>query len=311
MNEEFFSKHFKLEKVSDGVFAAIAKAGSGSAANAGFIDLGDQTLIFDTFNTPQAAEDLQRAAERVTGSQIIRIVNSHYHGDHIRGNQVFKGKTIISSQLTYEKMREIHPARIEKQKQGIKELEKYIGSLKEQVSKNKDDKIEKEIGFLSEIESSLPILELTLPNQTFKEEITFYGTKRSAKLFTLGGGHSYCDAMLFIPEEKVLFAGDLLFVKTHPSFFDESNPQRWVQILKTVNEMDFERAVPGHGPVGTKEDCKRLIGYLEEISELALTGNDLEEQPMPADCQGWLAPELYQQSLQKLKKMLAGSSIIG
>lgn len=64
MSGEFYSKHFDLERVGDGVFAAIAKEGGGAVGNAGFVDLGEQTIVFDTFNSPQAAEDLKRAVER-------------------------------------------------------------------------------------------------------------------------------------------------------------------------------------------------------------------------------------------------------
>lgn len=305
MSSEVYSKHFTLEKVSQGVYAAIAKECGGSVANAGFIDLGDQTIVFDTFNTPQAAEDLKRAVEKETASPIIWVVNSHYHGDHIRGNQIFKESTIISSQITYEKMRDIHPERIEKQKQDIKGLTNYIHSLKEQFSRNRDREMGQKISFLSEVESSLPILELTLPQQTFKEEVTFYGTKRSAKLFTLGGGHSYCDAMLFIPEEKILFMGDLLFVQNHPTFFEESNPEWWVRILKNITELEFEIAVPGHGPIGAKKDVLQLIEYIEGMRELALTSTYLVDIPIPVKYHNWPYPEIYQQSLQKLKGLLA------
>ncbi|WP_423798612.1 MBL fold metallo-hydrolase [Neobacillus sp. SAB-20_R2A] len=254
MNGEFYSKHFDLERVGDGVFAAIAKEGGGAVGNAGFVDLGGLTIVFDTFNTPQAAEDLKRAAERETARPVTWVVNSHFHGDHIRGNQVFKGSTIISSQITFEKMRDIHPARIEQQKRGITELTQYIQTLIEQLDRNHDHELANKISFLSEVEASLPSLELTLPQQTFEDEKVFIGTKRSAKLFTLGGGHSYCDAMLLIPEEKVLFLGDLLFVQTSPTYFEESNPQQWMEILEIVENLDFTIAVPGHGPVGTKND---------------------------------------------------------
>lgn len=303
MSGEFFSKHFTLEKVSHGVYAAIAKEGGGSVANAGFIDLGGHTIVFDTFNTPQAAEDLKRAVEMVNASPITWVVNSHFHGDHIRGNQAFRGSTIISSQISYEKIQEIHPARIEKQKLGMKELTNYIHSLKEQFSRNRDRELEQKISFLSEMESSLPMLELTLPQQTFKEEMTFYGTKRSAKLFTLGGGHSYCDAMLYVPEEQVLFMGDLLFVQSHPTFFEESNPDRWVTILKNIKELNFEAAVPGHGPVGNKEDVLKLIDYIEEMSELALSSMNVEEIQIPVNYQNWPTPEIYRQNLQRLKEL--------
>lgn len=57
---DFKSKHFEVQQVKDGIFAAIAKDGGGAVGNAGFVDLGDQTIIFDTFNTQQAAEDFHR-----------------------------------------------------------------------------------------------------------------------------------------------------------------------------------------------------------------------------------------------------------
>lgn len=307
MSGVIISKHFSLEKISEGVFAAIAKDGSGSVGNAGFIDLGGQTIIFDTFNTPQAAEDLKRAAERVTGTQPILVVNSHHHGDHIRGNQIFKKSMIISSQITYETMQETHPARIEKQKQGIKELGTYIASLKNQLGEKTDKELEHKISFLGEIEISLPILQLTLPNQTFKDEMTFYGTKRSAKLFTLGGGHSICDAMLYVPEEKILFMGDLLFTGTHPTFFEESNPRHWVKMLKTAERMDLEKAVPGHGPVGTKVDITRMIDYIEEMIEVATTSNGSAEHQVPAKYKHWSSLGTYQQNLRMLGNLLTAS----
>lgn len=64
---EYNSRHFTLEKVTEGIYAAIAKDGGGAVGNAGFIDLGDKTIVFDTFNTQQAAEDLRSMAEALTG----------------------------------------------------------------------------------------------------------------------------------------------------------------------------------------------------------------------------------------------------
>jgi cyclase len=109
---KFSSKHFNLEKVSEGIFAAIAKDGGGSVGNAGFVDLGGKTLVFDTFNTQQAAEDLRKIAENITNQPVSWVINSHYHGDHIRGNQVFKDCNIVSTYTTLNQMKETHPERI-------------------------------------------------------------------------------------------------------------------------------------------------------------------------------------------------------
>ena len=67
---ELFSKHFTLEKVSRNVYVAVAKEGSGSVANAGIVDLGENVLVFDTFNTQQASEDLKYIAEKVTNQPV-------------------------------------------------------------------------------------------------------------------------------------------------------------------------------------------------------------------------------------------------
>ncbi|MDR4889795.1 MBL fold metallo-hydrolase [Fredinandcohnia sp. QZ13] len=100
---EFYRKHFTLEKVSQLVYAAIAKEGGGSVANAGFVDLGNQIIIFDTFNTQQASEHLKTFAEKITNQLGTTVINSHWHGDHIRGNQIFKESKIISSEPEFIK----------------------------------------------------------------------------------------------------------------------------------------------------------------------------------------------------------------
>jgi glyoxylase-like metal-dependent hydrolase (beta-lactamase superfamily II) len=116
------SKHFTLEKIKEGIYAAIVTEYGGGIGNAGIIDLGDQTVIFDTFNTPQAARDLRKAAEDLIGNPVSYVVNSHWHGDHIRGNQSFEDCKIISTVHTRELMEEIHPPRIKQQQQTIDQL---------------------------------------------------------------------------------------------------------------------------------------------------------------------------------------------
>src|SRR3990172_6492741 len=89
------SQHFRLERLADGVYAAIASGSGAATCNAGIVDLGDRTLVFDPFLTPKAAHDLRVAAEQLTGRSVSIVINSHYHNDHIRGNQVFSAETRI------------------------------------------------------------------------------------------------------------------------------------------------------------------------------------------------------------------------
>ncbi len=64
------SPYFTLEKLAEGVYAAIDKKGEGAGSNAGFIDLGTEVVIFDTFLTTKAAKDLRKVAEEVTRASI-------------------------------------------------------------------------------------------------------------------------------------------------------------------------------------------------------------------------------------------------
>ncbi|MCA1054060.1 MBL fold metallo-hydrolase [Rossellomorea aquimaris] len=294
----FSSNHFTLEKISENVYAAIAKEGSGSVANAGFVQLGNAVLVFDTFNTQQASEDLKHVAEAVTNLPVKWVVNSHWHGDHIRGNQTFKGSTIISSENTFTTMQENHPSRIKKQRDDLQGLTDYIESL----SKKQEGVNTNQITFLREIEKSLPTLELVLPNQTFKGELKFHGTNCHARLFTLGGGHSVCDAMMYIPEERVLFMGDLLFVDCHPTILEESNIYDWHAILIQVENLDIDTVIPGHGSVGTKDDLTKLIQYFEEILVIAKQDRELDELVIPHAYKAWTSSEFFLKNIKVLRE---------
>src|SRR5262249_58495690 len=85
---------FQLVKVADGVYAAIAKPGGLASGNAGFVIGEDGVLIFDTFFTPDALEELIGEIQSLTKLPIKYAVNSHYHLDHTGGNQVLVARGI-------------------------------------------------------------------------------------------------------------------------------------------------------------------------------------------------------------------------
>src|ERR1051326_5099847 len=98
-NSKIVSKHFTIQQLKPGVWAVINKDETGYAiCNAGIIDLGDKTIVFDAFISPLAADDLKKAAEQLTHRPVTFLINSHFHDDHIRGDQVFvPGAHIIST----------------------------------------------------------------------------------------------------------------------------------------------------------------------------------------------------------------------
>ena len=91
------TRHFTLRQLADGVYAAIHQERGWAVSNAGLVDLGGETLLFDTFMTPAAAQELRQVAEELMQQPVTYVVNSHYHNDHIWGNQVFRANTEIIS----------------------------------------------------------------------------------------------------------------------------------------------------------------------------------------------------------------------
>ncbi|WP_442602147.1 MBL fold metallo-hydrolase [Paenibacillus sp. KN14-4R] len=303
-------KHFDLQQVSEGIYAAIVKASSGAVGNAGFIDLGESILVFDSFNTQQAAQELRDEIQKLTSKPITHLFNSHWHGDHVRGNQVFHDVTIVSSAKTAKLMQEIHPARIEKQRSDLEGLRGYILSLEVKREQTTDEQqvqqLSDQISALRELEVSLPTLELTLPTETFESTWKLQGTSHSVECYTLGGGHTACDSFLYIPDAKVIFIGDLVAVDNHMSIMD-GNITEWISILEQLKTWDIAYIVSGHGPIGGKEWITKAADYLRDLLEASeglkaqgVTPDQLGNVEVPAPYKNWSAAMVYTNNMKHL-----------
>ena len=304
------AKHFDVIQIQQGAYVAIAKEGAGAMANTGFVDLGETILVFDSFNTQQAAAELRDAITSITGKPISHLINSHWHGDHIRGNQIFRDVSIVATEYTKRIMQENHPARIARQRAGLNELHEYIENLERQQNSTEDGTqrthLTQQISFLKEIEISLPTLELVLPNETF--ETTWYteGTNQRVECHTLGGGHTVSDSFLYIPDARICYIGDLVAVNNHMLIVD-GNIQNWISILDELRNWEFDYVVPGHGQIGGKEWIERAADYLSDLLE---TSNELREKgytevdigalDIPEKYKTWAASEVYLKNIQHL-----------
>jgi cyclase len=253
--------YFGLYALSDGAYAAIAKPGKGAWSNAGIVDLGEELLVFDSLATPSAGYELRKQAEEMTGKKVKYLINSHYHGDHVFGNQAFSDTTIISTSLTrkwFEEKNKIVDLQTE-----IKETGDFLNKLGKQIVLTADRVLKASLTNqykeMAAILKDLPTMKLLLPTVLFEEKMEIEGSKRKVELHCFGGGHTPSDTFLYLPQEKVGFVGDLVTVDLHLPIYD---PEEFCAILKKMKLLDIETVVPGHGSPGGNELVCTLEKYL-------------------------------------------------
>jgi glyoxylase-like metal-dependent hydrolase (beta-lactamase superfamily II) len=301
------SVHFRLEEVAVGAWAVLAGTTGACASNAGIIDLGDRTVIFDTFMTPEAGRDLRAAAEKVTGRRGALVVNSHHHGDHVLGNQAFADADIVSTARTIELIAETSPsdlaAHADRLRDGIGKLDGEIINSPAEPVVPRD--IEQSRG-VARMPSARPVLSITLPTRTYEDELVVEGSERSAHILTYGGGHTDSDTFVFLPDVSLIFAGDLLSVEDHP-WAGDGNPDEWINIIYRMEALSPGTVVPGHGAVTTFEYAHIFTRYLTFICDMVKQARatstpvvKLAETPIPPQYAQWGSAGRYRQTLETL-----------
>ncbi len=307
------SKHFTVQPLADGVFAAISRIGGSADCNAGIVDLGGTCLVFDTFLTPSAAEDLCRAVKSFVEYRPDIVINSHYHNDHIWGNQVFAPPAhIVASRQTYELMLTEGKKEFEEETASAAETLAYCQNLVQKAeTEERRSTGEMFVGLYEGLVQDLPRLVVRLPDIIYEGRLSFHGAKRSAELISYCNCHTGNDAVLFLPEDGIVFMSDLLFVGIHP-YLPHGNPANLVKTLKEILDFKATRFVPGHGLVGGKPEINLNIDYVENCIETAqvLVGESkanketISAMQVPERFKHWLAASFYQANLHFLCERL-------
>jgi cyclase len=303
------SKHFKLEELAPGVWAAIQNDKYGHAiCNAGIVDLGNKTVVFDPFMTPEAARDLKKAAEQLTSRKVTLVINSHFHNDHIRGDQVFAPlAAFLSTEWTRN---EIYVS--EKKEQQWENKNAAASAAAERKKLNTATTPEKLelimwIGYYEGIQQSLPELKITVPDLSFSDTLWIHGSKRDIKLVECEKGHTNSDLVMILPKEGIAFMGDLLFVNHHPWLAD-GDAENLKQHLKNFRQdASLNKYVPGHGPVAGKVEMQLLENYITDVQNLVRKGIELQlpdsviiQKPMPVAYKHWWFGRFYKPNIQFL-----------
>lgn len=128
-----------------------------------------------------------------------------------------------------------------------------------------------------------------LPSLTFEDALHLHGDSRTLEIRNMGVGHTSHNAVVWLPEDSVLFAGDLLFQGTH-AWMSDGDPENWMKILDTLALFPAYRFVPGHGPVCGREGVVSFKDYLQTVLD---TAKRYVEQGTPP----WEDPDLRSPAL--------------
>lgn len=303
--------NFKLEPLAPGVWAALnTKHG---ICNAGIIDLGDKTVVFDPFMNIDAAEELKAAAEYLTHRSAALVINSHYHNDHIRGNQVFLPATIVSTYWTRQQMAISEPEELKWEKENAPGI---LASYRQRASTAtgwEKEELPVWINYFEGMVQSGPKINTTLPNLTFTDSLWISGSRLRIKLVEFRNAHTSSDAVLLLPDLGICFTGDLLFNQNHPFLGDGHADSLKQYLTNWLASPSFQQLVPGHGPLSDLSTVKEEIRYINTLQEIVKMqqregkpDSIIVNSPIPTPYQRWHLSRFFASNLSYLCRQASG-----
>ncbi|REE96267.1 MBL fold metallo-hydrolase [Thermomonospora umbrina] len=237
----------RIEELADGVFAYIQPDGGWCLSNAGVLVSRGATALVDTAATVARTLALRDAVRTVAAAPPRLVVNTHSHGDHTFGNFLFAPEAVIVSHAR---------ARVELVAVGLHLT-----------------------GLWPEVEWG----EITLapPSVTFDERLTLHVGDKRVELLHTGPAHTTGDVVVWLPEERVLFAGDLVMAGATP-FCMMGSITGSLRTVERLRALGPRIVVPGHGPVGGPELLTDTEGYLRRVRAIARAGIAAGSSPLQA-----------------------------
>jgi glyoxylase-like metal-dependent hydrolase (beta-lactamase superfamily II) len=244
-------KKVSFDKLSDNAYAYTAEGDP----NTGIIIGDDAVLVADTQATPVMAQDVIRRIREVTDKPIKYVVLTHYHAVRVLGATAYQPQQVIASHDTYDLI-------VERGAQDMKsEIERFPRLFRS-------------------VES---VPGLTWPTLTFKGEMTLWLGKLEVKLMQLGRGHTKGDTVVWLPQQKIMFSGDLVEYDATP-YAGDAYFEDWPATLDAIAALAPEKLVPGRGPSlttpqqvqGGLEGTRAFVSELyASVREGARAGRDL------------------------------------
>ena len=269
---------FTFKKISDDIYVAIRPNSlrPPEEGNCTIIINEEDVTIVDTSGSPRGADGIIKQLKKITNKPVRDIINTHWHGDHIIGNQSFIKEyseeiNIIShpytrKQITAEKgginyvyeLVKNPEANREEMKNHISQLIKQGKPGFEKIVKHLNRYVENDLDVKVNDHKNLKLYPATI---TVKDTLILKKKNRDIVVFHPGKGDTPGDIWVYLPKEKLICTGDAL---TYPIPYGFSKyPLEWLEVLQSVKKMEIDILIPGHGAVQfNKKHLSNVISLL-------------------------------------------------
>jgi glyoxylase-like metal-dependent hydrolase (beta-lactamase superfamily II) len=243
-----------LHDLGNSVYAYLQPNGSWGWSNAGLITDGEASLLIDTLYDLKLAQEMLDTMRKATpaAAHIDMVVNTHANGDHCYGNQLVADAQIIASARTAEQMvTEIPPGQLAM----LMKMAPQMGQLGK---------------FFIHCFGAFDFENITItpPTTTFEGKLDLKVGDKEVHLLEVGPAHTRGDTMVYIPADRTIFTGDILFIGGHPIMW--AGPiGNWLRACDLLLSLDVETIVPGHGPITDKQGVTQVKSYLEYVFQEA------------------------------------------
>jgi cyclase len=270
-------------RVGSNCYAWMVPNGSWGETNIGLIECNGQSVLVDTcWDVTLTQEMLSFAGDVVARSPIETVINTHSDGDHCWGNQLFRDKTIIASHACVQQMHYTQPRSLHALKLGGRVLRRLPLLGLDQFGH-----------YMARMLGPYDFtgLRITEPRERFSGEKVINVKGVDIVITEVGPGHTDGDAIVFVPSERVVYAGDILFVGSTPVMW--SGPvEQLLTGLQRLLDLEADVIVPGHGSLATRSDVQRVIDYWDLLQLELHRHFSLGMSPLDAAREVVLSPAL-------------------
>jgi glyoxylase-like metal-dependent hydrolase (beta-lactamase superfamily II) len=252
-------KTVSFDALGDGLYAYTAEGDP----NSGVIVGDDGVVVVDAQATPAMAQDVVSRIRAVTPLPVAQLVLTHYHAVRVLGASGYGKPVILASAATRELIVE----------RGRQDMDSEIGRFPR----------------LFRGKETIP--GLTWPTHTFERRMTLWLGAREAQVIHIGRSHTAGDTVVWLPKEKVLFAGDTVEFGATP-YCGDAHFADWPATLDAVRALGAEKMVPGRGrALLTKSDCEAAIEGTRAFT------SDLFTRVQAGVAKGWQLKEIYDDAM--------------